>query len=647
MGEVPPSRQPARALNVPSVEKVGGSLRSSSKKEPHKVFSYRVGQGLVTADLTAKVTQFYWQLAHVSREMPHMEQFSFSLLGIPSIVMSPMTVGIMVSSALKAISAQTMSDRVAHTAVAVESFASLGGAASGLSSLLYCAGAVSSKAVSWLPIFAPINATMHAVTLAFDVYSAVKTGQLYRDLQNLVTQDSQKALHEKGEALVRIFQTIEKQNLALLKQKFMLSKSAKIQEAMDKAWEVINPSQAFHVQLDRIQRAQETFEKQVNELRGKLEKERTSKKARAFTEEAVEYRPKEELFLVNYFFQKYCEYLQKKVEPNAEEPIVQSSQSSEEFAALFRSFPTGAKAQVTKVFSLMREFLEVHMVQQEESISPEKKETEGEKLSESTDQQATETFPSQLLSEEQVLSIIQSLSDPEMIKQVMQLCHLFIGVMGEESKDLGDKRSLPESPFFQGKEDVMQGCAVRWLSIYMKQILLDRQLEQLVELAGKTKDRSLKRKVGELHGSRKGLRDAVGVVGNRIVARGKKPQEVSDEEKETVASFYSKLKTRVKLTFGLELTSIILKLVIIVGFVLLLAPPLVPVGIAVLASTVTCVVLLFGARCLFVNKDPFDPDSRSLAVRFIDSVSKKWYEFRTKLRTDKVRDRVLVATAAG
>ena len=93
------------------------------------------------------------------------------------------------------------------------------------------------------------------------------------------------------------------------------------------------------------------------------------------------------------------------------------------------------------------------------------------------------------------------------------------------------------------------------------------------------------------------------------------------------------LKKRVKLTLTLEIASMTTKICVIAGLIFLFFPPMAPIGFILVGVSLAGSLTIWGGRALFVNKDPFNPQSRTRARQFIRYLSKKIRGNKEKLQT--------------
>lgn len=91
---------------------------------------------------------------------------------------------------------------------------------------------------------------------------------------------------------------------------------------------------------------------------------------------------------------------------------------------------------------------------------------------------------------------------------------------------------------------------------------------------------------------------------------------------------------RVKLDFGLKVADLVNKIIATVGkvfttFVL----PLAPVGYGILATTGVVSLSMIAGKFFLINKNPFDPESKSRAAKLVERVSRGISHLRTRLES--------------
>jgi len=124
----------------------------------------------------------------------------------------------------------------------------------------------------------------------------------------------------------------------------------------------------------------------------------------------------------------------------------------------------------------------------------------------------------------------------------------------------------------------------------------------------------------------------------RIAEGLKMGQKTSPEEAEKLLS---KLKSRVKLQLGFSAADLANRIAGTVGAgIVVFAPPAAVVGFIIMACSSTSALVLLGTRLLFINKNPFDPESRNRinslvhkALELFDTLIERLKAFREKAPT--------------
>jgi hypothetical protein len=97
------------------------------------------------------------------------------------------------------------------------------------------------------------------------------------------------------------------------------------------------------------------------------------------------------------------------------------------------------------------------------------------------------------------------------------------------------------------------------------------------------------------------------------------------------AQAIQKLAKRTKLKIGLKIADVVLKIIAIVGAIMVLFPPLLPLGLALAVIGVSGSLVLGLGEGLFINKNPFDPQSRCAALRMVDYLKTRFQKMRSSI----------------
>jgi hypothetical protein len=174
--------------------------------------------------------------------------------------------------------------------------------------------------------------------------------------------------------------------------------------------------------------------------------------------------------------------------------------------------------------------------------------------------------------------------------------------------------------------------------------ILKSKLDDLLQKCDK-----MKRK---LEVSGKGLEEQITKIQETVAYRlNKKDFANLEHDAQKLEELTIKLKKRIRQQVKLHALDIAIKVASVVGLVLLAVgsiffPPLIVVGVIILCVTAGASLGLWGGKMFFVNKDPFDPNSKTLAKRALDSFMKTLAKARGKLEKPEVYVPLLALASA-